>query len=320
MKISIVTPVLNCEKFIDETITSVIFQKGDFEIEYILVDGGSTDGTLSIIDKYIGMVYSNNFTSIFQDTRKITVINQKNTGMYDAICQGFSSASGDIFAWINADDIYLPGALNTVHLCFSYNKVFWLKGITLYTNNQTTLTKSDSKNLYDNSLIQKGYYGTLAANFIQQDSVFWRKEVWDSISSQINLSYKYAGDYQFWILMSNMYQLTQINVCLSAFRKHDEQLSGNFLKYKDEMEVICKIPLYKMLTYRVGKGILDLMPCFFSDFVYSFFITRKSINFILFSRNGSIKNLNLRRYQLIRYIRAQKLKGYYSKVLSLIKK
>jgi glycosyltransferase involved in cell wall biosynthesis len=318
MKISIVTPVLNCAKYIDETINSVIFQKCDLDIEYIIVDGGSTDGTLSIIDKYIKIILSDHYKNIFQDSRQIKLLNQKKQGMYDAIFQGFSIASGDIFAWINADDIYLPGAFNTVHQCFSYNYVFWLKGETQYTNNQTSITKSNSSNLYDNSLIQKGYYGSIAANFIQQDSVFWRKEVWDTISSQIRLTYKYAGDYQIWILMSKKYQLTQTNICFSAFRIHEEQLSRNFSKYRDEMNNICKIPLYKMLIYRLMKGVLDHIPWIFSDTLYSLFVTNKTINFILFSRDGEINNLNLRRYQIVRYLNSQKKNDYYSKVFSLL--
>ena len=98
-KISIITPVFNAQDTIAQTIKSVLSQ--DYaNIEYIIVDGQSTDNTLSIINK-------------LKDERT-TVISEKDNGIYDAMNKGISRATGEITGIINADDYYLPGALKTV--------------------------------------------------------------------------------------------------------------------------------------------------------------------------------------------------------------
>ena len=102
MKISIVTPVRNGKRFIRQTVESVLNQQGEFELEYIVCDGQSTDGTLEILAEY----------------PECTVISRKDGGPFHAINYGMDLASGDIGAWLNADDIYLPGTLAKVARCF----------------------------------------------------------------------------------------------------------------------------------------------------------------------------------------------------------
>lgn len=113
VKISIVTPVRNGKRFIRQTVESVLNQQGEFELEYIVCDGQSTDGTLEILAGY----------------PECTVISRKDGGPFHAINYGMDLASGDIGAWLNADDIYLPGTLAKVARCFQEHPgTGWLYG------------------------------------------------------------------------------------------------------------------------------------------------------------------------------------------------
>src|SRR5258708_24060249 len=99
VKLSVVTPSYNQAAFIERTIRSVLDQEGDFELEYLVVDGGSTDGTLEILERYRG---------------RLAWISGPDAGQVDAIGKGFARTTGEVLAWLNSDDVYLPGALDAV--------------------------------------------------------------------------------------------------------------------------------------------------------------------------------------------------------------
>ena len=103
MKISVITPVLNGEKFIRQTVESILNQTGNFELEYIVRDGHSVDKTLAILAEY---------------DDKITVVSKKDGSPQEAINQGMKMATGDIKCWLNADDVYLPGTLERLLILF----------------------------------------------------------------------------------------------------------------------------------------------------------------------------------------------------------
>ena len=117
LKFSIVTPTHNSQRFVRETIESVINQKGNFVIEYILVDNCSTDLTKEIVEEYVNLFDTGKFP-IKCNNVHIEFISGRDSSMYEAIQKGFSRASGDIYAWINSDDIYLQGAFDIIQRTF----------------------------------------------------------------------------------------------------------------------------------------------------------------------------------------------------------
>jgi glycosyltransferase involved in cell wall biosynthesis len=231
-KFSIVTPSYNAEEYIAETIQSVISQRGDFEIEYTIADGASSDGTVGVIERYDNLLREGHFPVM---CRSVTLRwqSQKDAGMYDAVNKGFATATGDVYAYINADDVYLPGAFEIVRRTFEkYAEIRWLKGITAYTNPLSLFYRPGQCNLYDQRLIQRGVYGR-DIYFIQQDSVFWRGDLWREVGG-IDTSLVNAGDYYLWLEFSKRTPLYSLNVPVSCFRHLDVQLTGDGSNYHRE--------------------------------------------------------------------------------------
>lgn len=242
MKFSIVTPSFNSERFISETIESVISQAGKFSIEYIVIDGGSKDRTLEIVKRYQLSLLDRTYP-IQCDEVTITWQSEMDGGMYDAIRKGFEKATGDYYAYINSDDIYLPGAFNTIAAVLSkFPEIEWLKGITSFINSNSAIFKAGNCRLYAQDWIRKGVYGR-AHYYIQQDSVFWRKSLWEKFSRFDNTrkfaNLKLAGDYFLWTEFAKYNPLVSVNAYVSCFRWVNGQLSSNAAAYKDEMNQLC---------------------------------------------------------------------------------
>ncbi len=236
MKFSIITPTYNSAKYLTDTIESVLSQKGDFDVEYIIIDGGSTDKTIEIIKKYA-------------EKYPIKWVSEKDDGMYSAINKGFSMATGDIYAYINSDDIYLPNAFQTIIKTLKkYPEINWLKGVTLISDENLNTTTETPCCIFNQNWIQKGIYGR-NAYFIHQDSVFWKKELWDKAGG-INEKFKLAGDYDLWIKFSKLSPLWSLNQPVSRFRKRINQLSENMKDYRSEQKEI-KPEQKDFLTFKI---------------------------------------------------------------------
>src|SRR5574344_2986474 len=109
MKISIITTVYNGEKYIEETMDSVLSQRGDFELEYIVIDAQSSDTSFEKIKKYKNFVDRGYYEGRNQGIT-MQIFSEKDNGMYDGISKGFKICTGEVVAYINADDFYLPNA------------------------------------------------------------------------------------------------------------------------------------------------------------------------------------------------------------------
>lgn len=232
MKFSIITPVLNGEKFIAETIESIISQAGDFEIEYIIMDGASTDSTVEIVAAFEKSLKNGTYP-VRCKRISLRLISEKDSGIFSAINKGFSLATGDIYAWLGSDDTYLPGALNTIAKTFvKYKQVKWLTGINSTIDESSRLMEVNPSYVYNQEWIRLGIYGR-NAYFIHEDSVFWRAELWEK-TGPIDVTLRYAGDYYLWLKFAKLTQLYSLNKRVSCFRKRSGQLSENMAGYRKE--------------------------------------------------------------------------------------
>lgn len=234
MKFSIVTPAYNMERWIAETIESVLSQEGGFEIEYIIVDDGSTDKTAQIIEDYRRRLESGTYHIL---CKKISMSYhlQKNAGAIVAMNTGFSMASGDILTWVDADNTFEPHAFQKIARAFiTYPEIKWIKGITSTINEQSIVIRKGTCKLYRQDWLKLGVYGQ-ESYFVEADSVFFRKALWDK-SGPFPAKYKSAGDYWLWIQMAHHTPLISINTPISNFRKREGQLSKGIVRYKTEQK------------------------------------------------------------------------------------
>lgn len=243
--ISIITPTFNSEQYIENCIRSIMTQNAVFE--HIIVDGGSTDGTLKILKKY-------------ENQYQMRWISEKDNGMYDAISKGFKMAKGDILAWINSDDQYLPWTLKTVQKVFEDPTIKWVQGIPSYMNAEGMQYMSrDHRFTPDSYYIAKGMHDGQRLGCLQQESSFWRRELFEECGG-LKVELRYAGDFHLWRSFAQNTRLYTINSVLACFRVHEAQKSANRQAYLEEIGIISSVDkfLVKMKVYKILRIIEGL--------------------------------------------------------------
>ncbi len=250
MKISIVTPCYNAEQFIANTIESIIFQKGDFEIEYIIIDGSSKDRTIEIAEQYQKKINKKE-TPYYCKNASIKLVSEKDKGMYDALVKGFKMATGEVIAYLNADDFYKQNAFSVIYDLFkNLPNLMWLTGIPTFYNENGIIIECDWPFIYDNDFIRKGLYNNKALPYLQQESIFFRTPTLDCIDFDQLKKINYAGDYYLWTGFSKKYPLFIISAILSGYRMHSKNLMlsyGN--SYNEEMKSIQDKPILSENEY-----------------------------------------------------------------------
>lgn len=225
-KMTIITPCLNAERTIGETIESVIGQSailsGRAELEYIVCDGGSTDTTVEIVSSYS------------KGTSAIKFFSDPDTGMYDALAKGLKRASGDITAYLNAGDFYSRSAFDIVLDLFEQKQVRWLTGYNVHYNEQSYLLNVKLPFKYRRDFFAAGLYGTQLI-FVQQESTFWDTSLNKYLDYGRLAELKYAGDFYMWSQFAKVCDLKIVEAYLGGFRIEKGQLSENRAAYLKEM-------------------------------------------------------------------------------------
>jgi glycosyltransferase involved in cell wall biosynthesis len=211
--ITIVTPSFNQGKFLAETIESVISQEGDFSIDYIIVDGGSTDNSVELIRQYEEMLLHREWPI---KCRGIAYrwLSECDKGQTDALIKGFRMAEGTILTWLNSDDTYLPGALQTVAGFFRDNPDTGL----LY--GDARYCDADGK-IIGRYRTEEFDFDKLAwFNFICQPSAFFRRDVFEAVGG-LDDTLHFAMDYDLWARIGKRFPCRYLPGFLSMYRLHE---------------------------------------------------------------------------------------------------
>jgi len=211
IRISVITPSYNHAKFLGRTIESVRTQRRDFELEHIVVDGGSTDGTLDVL-RGLGST--------------VRWISEPDEGQSDALNKGIAMATGEIIGWLNSDDVYEPDALETVARIFaSEPQTQWLYGkVRIIDAGDQEIRRWITR--YKNFRMRPfSYRRLLAENWISQMGVFWRAEAGRTVGP-FRKDLHYCMDYDYWLRLGGRWPGRFVNRYLGAFRWYPASKSG----------------------------------------------------------------------------------------------
>lgn len=176
-RVSIVTPSFNQGQYLEETIRSVISQDYPY-LEYMIVDGGSTDGSRSLIQKY--------------ESRLAWWVSEKDQGQTDAINKGFARATGQILAWLNSDDTYEPGAVGrAVKALMAHPEAGMVYADCNYIDEQGHVIGKFPAAQTDYARLRTGYV------HIPQQTMFFRAGLWKEVGP-LDPSFYFAMDYDLW--------------------------------------------------------------------------------------------------------------------------
>ncbi len=236
MRFIVTTPVLDGEKFLDETILSVVTQVGPFSIRYHVQDGGSQDRTLAMLAAWKQRLEGD--FPIGCASVGFSFASARDNGLYDAVDRGFRACGpGDVMTWINADDRLVPGAFATVVSMFArYPNIDWVTGRhTMITESGEILYLSPLIP-YPRQAVAAGIFdGRSTQAFVQQEGTFWRARLWEKAGG-LDPRFRLAGDLDLWRRFARHSDLVSADTMLGCFRVREGQLSKNMAKYYAELD------------------------------------------------------------------------------------
>jgi len=213
-KITLVTPVYNGEEYLEATIQSVLSHRYP-NLDYFIVDGGSSDTTIEIIRKYEGSISG--------------WLTERDNGMYDALNKGFARTSGEIMGWLNSSDLLHVNALFTVGSVFrALAEVEWITG---------RPTKISATGMTIDVLPvprwSRGRFLAGANKYIQQESTFWRRSLWERAGGRLSTEFRAEGDFELWVRFFRHARLHSVNALIGGYRLHDGALSSSNMGHYD---------------------------------------------------------------------------------------
>jgi len=221
---SIVIPTFNQVETIEDTLQSILRQ--DYgNVEIIVIDGGSTDGTVDLVQSYM------QYISYFESKR--------DAGQSCAINKGFQKASGDIFAWINSDDFYLEGAFSKVAECFDRDGTI---DIVIGGGDIVTMDCKFLKHVTGMDMVRSQLLKWEENNWIMQQSCFWRSELWKK-SGGVDETLHLLMDYDLWLRYAELGVSRTIDYDLAVMRY-----------YPDAKTVLYKHKVKEEVAYVYGKN------------------------------------------------------------------
>lgn len=227
MKFTIVTPSYNKGPYLERTIQSVLAQaQPGVEIEYIIMDNFSTDETPGILERYERISWQG----------ELKIIQYHDRGQADAINQGWAAGTGEIFAWLNADDVYLDHALVKVANFFqTHPEVMAVYGEAVYIDSHDRTLKPVT-NIRDYS-----YWNLLSHDFITQPATFIHRNIFQEIGV-LSQDYRYVFDWDYWIRVAQSYDFLRIPVLVAGYRITGDNLTttGKGKRLKEMIHLVWK--------------------------------------------------------------------------------
>lgn len=235
MKFSVVTPSLDQARYLEEAMRSVL-EQGCPDLEYVVVDGGSTDGSREILERY--------------QSRLAYWRSRPDEGHTAALDEGFGHTSGEVMCWLNADDAFVPSALSVVADIFTtFPEVRWLtSGIPLQMDERSRVVRGGAVPGYSGEAFRRGLhtgslFGAWLGPMIQQESTFWRRDLWEEAGSRLDSSFRLAADFELWHRFFRHAELYTVDAPLGCFRMHAEQRTATALDgYRDEVRRLVPAP------------------------------------------------------------------------------
>ncbi len=238
LRVSIITPSFNQGHFIERTIRSVLDQQYP-NLDYLVIDGGSTDGTIDILKKYQG---------------RFRWISEPDKGQSDAINKGLRMATGDILCYLNSDDMLQPGSLAAVAQAFQdHPESRWLTGYCQIIDEHDRPIQSFIRE-YKNFLLRHFHSWTLVTiNYVSQMSTFWRRSAMEAVGL-FSVEHHLVMDYDYWLRLNAFGPPLILRHNLSAFRLHQAAKSTNRFvqQFRQSAAVGMKAtrnPLLKVLSW-----------------------------------------------------------------------
>ena len=201
-RISVVTPSFNQARFLERTLRSV-FDQGYPNLQYIVVDGGSTDGSVDLIRKY--------------EHRLHYWVSEPDAGQTDALVKGFERADGDIFCWLNSDDLFEPHTLGEVAEFFqSHLDARAVYGDAIWIDVDDNPMHAKREHPFNRFIWLNDY------NYIPQPSTFWRRDLYEQVGG-LDRRFNLAMDADLWIRFADVTRLHHVPRIWSRMRFYPEQ-------------------------------------------------------------------------------------------------
>lgn len=210
MRVSIVTTTFNALPYVAETTRSIL-QSRYPDMEYLVVDAGSSDGTLAFL------------RGIRDERIRVEVL--EGAGQYEALEWGLRQTTGEVMAWLNADDIYFPWTIEAVAQLFTqFPETQWITGLPTFLNGDGICTLVSAPSSYPRQYIRNGWFHEFAYGNLVQESMFWRRNLF-ARAGGLNLRYDLAADFELWTRFAGYAPLEAVNIPLAGWRKHGNNRS-----------------------------------------------------------------------------------------------
>jgi len=220
-RLSVVVPSFNQAEYLEAALRSALDQNYP-QLELIVLDGGSTDGSRAIIEQYAPRL------AYWQS--------QPDGGQAAALNAGFARATGDILTWLNSDDVFYPGALSLVGEAFArFPEIAWLTGIPANMDAAGRLAEIGPRTGRFRPFIQRGWQHGRALGFIRQEGTFWRRGLWERAGARLDPQRHLTLDYDLWRRFAAHADLVTAASILAVFRYQPRQKTADLDRYYAEI-------------------------------------------------------------------------------------